>query len=104
MEPDRRSTVVLFGKFQTEGGRQRVVRTKCAADGLFEATWALSHRYRSVMVVPGRDQVTGGIEVDETLVGGPQTGHQVVARRARCWWPARSNALAKSGAVWAGLG
>jgi transposase-like protein len=32
--------------------------------------WAWLHKLRSAMVRPGRDQLTGDVEVDETYVGG----------------------------------
>ena len=32
------------------------------------------HRYRSVMVRPGRDRLTGDVEVDEAFLGGPEPG------------------------------
>jgi len=38
------------------------------------------HRYRSVMVRPGRDRLTGDVEVDESYLGGPESG--VVGRGA----------------------
>lgn len=32
------------------------------------------HRYRSVMVHPGRDRLRGDVEVDESYLGGPESG------------------------------
>lgn len=32
------------------------------------------HRYRSVMVRPGRERLTGDVEVDESYLGGPEPG------------------------------
>lgn len=32
------------------------------------------HRYRSVMVRPGRDRLRGDVEVDESFLGGPEPG------------------------------
>ena len=32
------------------------------------------HRYRTVMVRPGRDRLTGDVEVDESFLGGPEPG------------------------------
>ena len=32
------------------------------------------HRYRSVMVCPGRDRLCGDVEVDESYLGGPEAG------------------------------
>jgi transposase-like protein len=32
------------------------------------------HRYRTAMVRPGRDRLSTIVEVDETVIGGPQPG------------------------------
>lgn len=32
------------------------------------------HRLRSVLVAPGRDRLTGVVEVDETFIGGEEPG------------------------------
>lgn len=42
--------------------------------GSCEAVWALSHKLRRAMVRPGRDRLTGTVEVDETYWGGPDEG------------------------------
>jgi transposase-like protein len=42
--------------------------------GSYQTAWAMVHRYRSVMVRPGRDRLTGDVEVDESYLGGPQSG------------------------------
>ena len=48
--------------------------------GSYETAWAWLHKLRRAMVVPGRDLLTGDVEVDETIVGGsPQSG--VMGRR-----------------------
>jgi hypothetical protein len=33
---------------------------------------AMLHRYRSMMVRPGRDRLRGDVEVDESILGGPE--------------------------------
>lgn len=38
--------------------------------GSYQTAWAMLHRYRSAMVVPGREMLSGEVEVDETLIGG----------------------------------
>jgi len=48
--------------------------------GSYQTAWAMVHRYRSVMVRPGRDRLTGDVEVDESYLGGPESG--VVGRGA----------------------
>ena len=40
----------------------------------YETTWTWLHKLRTAMVRPGRDRLHGLVEVDETLVGGPQPG------------------------------
>lgn len=42
--------------------------------GSYQTAWAMLHRYRSVMVRPGRDRLTGDVEVDEGFLGGPEPG------------------------------
>lgn len=42
--------------------------------GSYQTAWAMLHRYRSVMVLPGRDRLTGDVEVDEAFLGGPEAG------------------------------
>lgn len=34
------------------------------------------HSYRTARVPPGRDRLTGVVEVDETLFGGPEPGRR----------------------------
>ncbi len=38
--------------------------------GSYQTAWAWLHKLRRAMVRPGRDQLTGYVEVDESLVGG----------------------------------
>jgi transposase-like protein len=42
--------------------------------GSYQTAWAMLHRYRSVMVRPGRDRLCGHVEVDESFLGGPEPG------------------------------
>jgi len=42
--------------------------------GSEQTAWAMLHRYRSAMIRPGRDRLSGGVEVDETVLGGPEPG------------------------------
>jgi len=39
-----------------------------------QTAWAMLHRYRTVMVRPGRDRLRGEVEVDESFLGGPEPG------------------------------
>lgn len=38
--------------------------------GSYQTAWAMLHRFRSVLVRPGRDRLSGRVEVDETYIGG----------------------------------
>ena len=38
--------------------------------GSYQTAWAMLHRLRSALVRPGRDRLSGTVEVDETYIGG----------------------------------
>ena len=42
--------------------------------GSYVTAWAMLHRLRAVLVRPGRDRLTGTVEVDETYIGGEEPG------------------------------
>lgn len=42
--------------------------------GSYPTAWAMLHRLRSVLVRPGRERLTGAVEVDETYFGGEEPG------------------------------
>jgi len=42
--------------------------------GSYRSAWAMLHKLRRAMVRPGRDQLTGELEVDETTVGAGESG------------------------------
>jgi transposase-like protein len=42
--------------------------------GSYQTAWAMLHRYRTAMVRPGRERLSGLVEVDETFVGGHEEG------------------------------
>ena len=42
--------------------------------GSYETAWAWLHKLRRAMVRPGRDLLSGEVEVDETYVGCPEEG------------------------------
>jgi transposase-like protein len=50
-------------------GLQRVLGLKS-----YETAWVWLHKFRRAMVRPGRDMLTGRVEVDECYVGGPEEG------------------------------
>jgi len=61
-------------------GLQRVLEV-----GSYQTAWAMLHRYRSAMVRPGRDRLSGTVEADDTFLGGPEPGVPGVARSERSW-------------------
>ena len=42
--------------------------------GSYATAWAMLHRLRAVLIRPGRDRLTGTVEVDETYIGGEEPG------------------------------
>jgi len=42
--------------------------------GSYRTAWTWLHKLRRAMVRPGRDRLTGAVEVDETFVGGVEPG------------------------------
>jgi transposase-like protein len=42
--------------------------------GSYQTIWGWLHKFRSVMVRPGRDRLQGSVEVDETYIGGESEG------------------------------
>ena len=42
--------------------------------GSYETAWSWLHKLRRAMVRPHRDRLTGTVEVDETYIGGKETG------------------------------
>jgi len=40
--------------------------------GSYQTAWAMLHRFRSVLVRPGRERLSGTVEVDETYIGGEE--------------------------------
>lgn len=42
--------------------------------GSYQTAWSMLHRFRTAMVRPGRYQLVGEVEVDETMLGGTKPG------------------------------
>jgi transposase-like protein len=51
--------------------------------GSYETAWTWLHKLRRAMVRPGRDRLTGRVEVDETYWGGPGEGAHGRKRTAK---------------------
>lgn len=44
--------------------------------GSYQTAWTVLHKLRRAMVRPGRDKLSGRVEVDETLIGGETPGRK----------------------------
>jgi len=42
--------------------------------GSYRTAWSWLHKLRQAMVRPGRDKLSGIVEIDETIIGGPRPG------------------------------
>lgn len=42
--------------------------------GSYQTAWAMLHRLRSVLIRPGRELLSGRVELDETYIGGEEPG------------------------------
>jgi len=42
--------------------------------GSYQTAWTMLHRFRTAMVRPGRDRLSGEVELDETYIGGVKPG------------------------------
>lgn len=64
--------------------------------GSYQTAWAILHRLRRAMIRPGRERLAGVVEVDETYVGGRDTGLGRARRVARINLKAPALQIAKS--------
>ncbi len=56
------------------GGVAALTMQKLLGLGSYQTAWTMLHRYRTAMVRPDREVLTGRVEVDETFLGGEQPG------------------------------
>jgi len=42
--------------------------------GSYQTAWTWLHKFRRLMIIPGREMLNGTVEVDETFVGGKRSG------------------------------
>jgi len=56
------------------GGVSALTMQKLLGLGSYQTAWTMLHRYRTAMIRPGREVLTGRVEVDETFLGGAQPG------------------------------
>jgi hypothetical protein len=57
-----------------KGGVSALSLQRALAIGSYQTAWAMLHRLRSVLVRPGRERLAGTVEVDETYIGGEESG------------------------------
>lgn len=57
-----------------KNGASAVTIQKIMGLGSYKTAWAWLHKLRRAMITPGRDNLSGVIEVDETYIGGEKSG------------------------------
>jgi transposase-like protein len=57
-----------------KGGVSALSLQRALEIGSYQTARTMLHRLRSVLVRPGRDRLTGTVEVDETFIGGQEPG------------------------------
>jgi transposase-like protein len=57
-----------------KNGTSAVSVQKIMGLGSYKTAWAWLHKLRRAMITPGRDNLSGNIEIDETYIGGEKPG------------------------------
>jgi len=52
--------------------------------GSYHTAWEWLHKFRKLMVLPGRSKLSGDVEIDETLVGGSEPGKRGRGAGGKC--------------------
>ncbi|MDQ6751897.1 MAG: hypothetical protein M3017_00435 [Actinomycetota bacterium] len=68
------------------GGVPALTMQKLLGLGSYQRAWTRLHRYRTAMVRPDREVLTGPVEVDETFLGGSARACVGVVLWARRLW------------------
>ena len=68
----------------TKNGASALGLQRLLGMGSYETAWTWLHKLRRAMVIPGRDLLSGDVEVDETYVGGvdPDVHGRRIAKKA----------------------
>ncbi len=63
--------------------------------GSYHTAWEWLHKLRRAMVRPGRDRLSGLVEMDETFIGGVRPGKPQYARSSEAAWALRFTRLCR---------
>lgn len=61
--------------------------------GSYQTAWTMLRKLRSAMVRPGREKLSGTVEVDETYIGGIEKAKQGRGGNVNSSWPSPLNCL-----------
>jgi transposase-like protein len=73
-KPLRKWLLAMWFITNQKNGMSALGLQRALSLGSYETAWTWMHKLRRAMVRPGRDRLTGEIEIDETYVGGPEEG------------------------------
>ena len=66
--------VVAWSMTSAKNGVSAKTLQRLLGFGSYQTIWAMLHRFRTAMVRPDRERLSGEVDVDETLVGGEEHG------------------------------
>jgi transposase-like protein len=64
----------MYGLASQKNGASALGLQRVLGLGSYQTAWTWLHKFRRAMVRPGRDRLTGRVEVDETYLGGLEEG------------------------------